>query len=279
MPPRTPSRSVVPRLGRLPAFSRSTRAVLSPLAAAAVLAAAALSAPGAAGAQVIRSYESLDRAAGEGFYFSVTAGFDGRFGNTETRDYNLAGAVGFRGEKHWVRLYPGFLRQEAAGQTADDQRSLHLRYSYFLAAPLQAFAFVQLQSDEPLDLESRFLVGGGVRRRLLALGGGSVDLAVGAMWEEERIEGGVREEGFRGSNILSVNGTAGTVDLTFTGFFQPLLRDWTDQRWATAGSAAVPLGSRWALDLAALWRRDTEAPEGVEPDDGRVTVGLRFAVN
>lgn len=230
-------------------------------------------------AQVIRSYESLDRAAGEGGYVTLAFGFDGSTGNTDKAEFDLSGALGYRGERHWLRLYPSYLVTRAGGETTEHERAVHLRHSYRLSGALSTYAFVQLQADESLDLDRRFLVGGGLRRQLVALEGGGLDLGVGVMWEEEHLTGGLRERSLRGANLLSVAGTAGIVALTFTGFYQQVMDDWGDYRVAFSGSAAVPLGAGWAMDVSVRWRRDTRPPVEVERDDAGMSVGLRFAVN
>ncbi|MDT8341689.1 MAG: DUF481 domain-containing protein [Longimicrobiales bacterium] len=228
--------------------------------------------------QVIRSYESLDRSAGDGGYLTVAFGFNGSVGNTDKAEFDLNGAVGFRGERHWVRLYPAYLVRRQEGTTSELERSLHLRHSYLIREGLATYAFVQVQSDRSLDLDRRLLVGGGLRPRLLPLEGGGVDLGVGAMWEEERIADGGRERSVRGANLLSAAGRAGTATLSLTAFFQPVLDDWSDHRVALAGSATLPLGRGWAVDTAVRWRRDTEPPVGVGRNDAGLSVGLRLAI-
>ena len=230
-------------------------------------------------AQVIRSYESLDRDVGEEGYVTLGFTFDAKSGNTEYTDLDLAGALGYRGERHWIRLYPSYDIRRSGGDTKEHARSVHLRHSFFFTPRTRSFAFVQLQADESLDVTRRFLVGGGLRRSLVLLeGGNGIDLGLGVMHESERIETGEEESVMRGTNVLVVNGTAGPVALTFTGFFQPLLVDWGDHRVSASGSAAVPLGGGWALTVAFLWRRDSRPPAAVEKNDAGLTVGLRFAV-
>lgn len=230
-------------------------------------------------AQTIRSYESLDRAAGEGAYTTLSLEVDGSTGNTEYVDLDFAGALGIRGETHWLRFYPGYRVRRSGSETVAHERSAHLRHSYIISPVTRTFAFVQFQSDESLELDRRFLLGGGIRRQLLALDQGGLDLGVGVMWEEEELQSGIHQEGLRGTNLLSVHGTTGAVALTLTGFFQPLLSDWGDHRVSAAGTAAVPLGERWDLAVSLRWRRDSRPPTAVEKDDAGISVGVRFSVD
>jgi hypothetical protein len=230
-------------------------------------------------AQVIRSYEALDRDAGERFYTTLAASLDASGGNVEYTEFEFSGATGFRGERHFVRLYPAIRFRRDDGITLEEERTVHLRHSYAFTERLRSFSFVQYQSDAALDLERRFLIGGGLRRRLVTLSDGGVDLGLGVMWEEERTTSDPATEALRGANLLVANGAAGAVDLNFTGFFQPRLADWADHRVAASGTVAVPLGSAWALTVSARWRRDSRPPADVERDDYGVVVGLRFSID
>jgi hypothetical protein len=99
------------------------------------------------------------------------------------------------------------------------------------------------------------------------------------MWEEEVLLDGLRETAVRGANLVAATGTAGSVELTATAYFQPDVADWADYRISANGTAAVPLGEAWALTLSARIRRDSRPPSGVARTDGGFTVGLRFAVS
>lgn len=229
-------------------------------------------------AQVIRSYEALDQAAGEGWYTTLALSMALSGGNVEYTEFDASGALGYRGVRHFVRFYPTFRIRSQQGSRIDDERAFHLRHSYAFTERLRSFAFVQHQSDLALSLDRRVLVGGGMRGRVVPLSGGGVDVGLGVMWESERVTGEAVRTDVRGANLLVANGKAGTVDLNFTGFYQPLLSDWSDVRLAGSGTAAVPLGSALALTVAVRWRRDTDPPPGVQREDYGFTVGLRFGV-
>lgn len=255
---------------------RPSGAALLPLPVAVV---AALAWGTALHGQVIRSYEALDQAAGEAWYTTLGFSLDASGGNVDYTELDVSGAVGYRGERNFVRLYPAYRVRSQDGARQEDEKSLHLRYSHLFSEVLRSFTFVQYQSDLALELDRRLLVGGGMRRRVVELEGGGVDVGLGVMWESERVVDRDTENDWRGANLLVVSGRAGDVDLNFTGFYQPRLDNWADVRLAGSGTAAVPLGSRLALTVAARWRKDTDPPAGVLEEDYGVTVGLRFSVD
>lgn len=229
--------------------------------------------------QVIRSYEALDQGAGEAWYTTLGFSLDASGGNVDYTEFDFSGAVGFRGEKNFVRFYPAYRIRSQDGSRQEDEKSLHLRHSYTFNPAFRSFAFVQYQSDLALELDRRFLVGSGMRTRVVALEGGGVDVGLGVMWESERVVGQEVETDWRGANLVVASGKAGEVDLNFTGFYQPRLNNWRDVRLAGSGTAAVPLSSRLALTVAARWRKDTDPPPGVLEEDYGITVGLRFSVD
>jgi len=236
---------------------------------------AVLAAARSADAQVIRSYESLDRSAGEDGYATVVLLFDGSVGNTEFVDTDLSAALGYRGDRHWVRVYPAYRIKESGDTRLVDARSLHVRHSLSLTSRTSTFAFVQLQSEKSVALDRRLLAGGGLRTQLLALGDGGVDAGIGAMFEEERRAGDTRSL-VRGAHFISAHGTAGVADLSATIYVQPAMSAWDDHRVMAQMTATVPLVSHVSLDLSGSWRRDSRPPAGIEPDDARIRIGLRL---
>lgn len=251
----------------------------APVVSAAVLGGLLVMAAQPAAGQVIRSYEALDRTAGDGWYATLGLSVDASGGNVEYAEADVSGALGYRGDRHFVRLYPSLRIRREDGDTREEERSAHLRHSYRFTERLASYGFLQYQTDAALDLERRVLAGGGLRTRLVQLEGGGVDLGLGVMWESERtpVEGEVTD--VRGANLLVANGSAGAVELNFSGFFQPVLSDWADHRVAASGTAAVPLGSGWSLTVSARWRRDSRPPAAIERDDYGMTVGLRFSID
>ena len=200
--------------------------------------------PVSAGAQVIRSYESLDRSAGDDYYATAAFLVDGATGNSDFVDMDVSGAVGYRGEAHWVRFYPTYRLKRSEGENIVHDRSAHIRHSFFIGERTRTFAFVQVQAEESIGLDLRFLAGGGIRYRLARFDSGGVDVGVGLMLDEERRVDADAKTNVRGANFLSVHGNVGVVNLTSMTYFQPACSDWSDHRVQVLLSGIVtPLGS------------------------------------
>ena len=227
----------------------------------------------------IRSYESLDRSAGEAGYATALLAFDGAVGNTDYLDTDLSGAVGYQGNTHWVRVYPAYRVKRSNGIRVVDTRSAHLRHSLFLTERSRTFSFIQLQAEKAIDLDRRFLVGGGIRYQLFSLGDGGVDLGVGLMFEEERRKDADPRTDVRGANFITIYGDAGRVRLSGTTYFQPIMSDWEEHRILATASAVIPLVSNLSLDVSGSWRREAPPPRGIETNDASLRVGFRIDVN
>lgn len=235
--------------------------------------------PGMVDAQIIRSYENLDRTAGDGYYATAILLFDGATGNAEFIDTDLSASFGYRGSRHWMRLYPASRFKWSDGETALNSQSIHFRHSLFLTDRMRTFTFAQWQAEEAIDLDRRFLLGGGIRYQIIPLGSGGVDLGVGAMLDDERRTGSDPESQVRGANLLTVYGTAGSATLSTTTYFQPAMGTWGDHRILVLGTIIVPLVDHFSLDVSPYWRRDSRPPPSIKEHDAGLKVGFRLDIS
>jgi hypothetical protein len=231
-------------------------------------------------AQVIQNYEVLDRDAPAGPYLRAAASFEGRVGNERFLDAEVAGALGWRGASHWVRLFPSLDIRETRGSVTSRDLAVQLRHSYWIREGLRTFAFLQAQRNDALELRLRALAGGGLRLRVVDLVGGGIDVGVGAMLEREESGGPTSEADtdVRGANLVSAWGGLGDGQLSLVAYIQPRLDAWSDVRIATTGTLTHPLTDALDLSLTLFWRRDSRPPDSVEPDDAGLRVGFRLTV-
>ena len=131
-----------------------------------------------------------------------------------------------------------------------------------------------MQAEESIELERRFLIGGGIRPALVRLGSGGVDLGVGLMLDEERRTNRDVRSDIRGANLLSIFGDAGVLELSGSIYFQPVIQDWDDHRVLTLVSLVMALVSHVSLSVSSFWRRDSRPPSGVEKHDRRNPRGI-----
>ncbi len=250
--------------------------------AASIVALVSIVSASPASAQVVISYEVLDRSAGDDLYGTVQFSVNGNTGNANYLDLGLQGAFGIREPAprgHWLRFYPSYRLRRSEGANIVHERSAHLRHSFVLSDALRTYAFTQIQADESIDLDRRFLIGVGLRRRVIELDEGGVEIGLGVMLENELLDSGATRTDLRGANLLAVQGTAGTVGLSVAGFFQPVLSALSDHRVSLLAVATVPISSQLELGVSGYWRRDSRPPPDVESDDAGIRFVLRFTAD
>lgn len=106
--------------------------------------------------------------------------------------------------------------------------------------------FTQLQYNEQLRLNLRFLAGTGLRRRLYRIGKSRAYLGVLYMYEyNELAASSITYRDHRLSNYLTFNWqTSKILTLASTTYYQPRLPDFRDARISTVASATLSISSR-----------------------------------
>ena len=229
-------------------------------------------------AQVIRSYEGLDRNAVDSLFTQAELSLEGGAGNTDYLDFRLTGGLSYRvpAPGHWLRLYPSYRIKLSEEETIIHERSVHVRHSYVFSDELRTYTFVQIHADQSIDLDRRFLVGGGLRRQVVGLEDGGLDVGLGLMLEEELLASGKSGTQLRGANLLSAYGGVGDVRLLFTGFFQPVMSDLGDYRVSVDTEAEIPALDQVYFVISGSWHRDSRPPTGVESDDVEFGLSIRI---
>ena len=230
-------------------------------------------------AQVIRSYEGVDRNAVDGRFAQAELSFDGRAGNADYLDLRLTAGLSYRVPTpgHWLRFYPAVQIRRLEKQSVVREWSMHLRHSYRFSDETRTYAFVQVQSDRSIDLDLRSLYGGGLRRQIVPLKDGSVDIGVGLMLEHENLASGETGTSLRGANLLSARGGAGIVRLLATGFYQPVMSNLGDYRVSAEAEVEIPVFDQLRFVVSGSWRRDSRPPPDIESDDVQFGLSIRFS--
>lgn len=246
----------------------------------------AFATPDALSAQTILNVERFQFGELDGAHGAVQLSGSGQLGNVRFLEASVEGTVGYAGERHWPRLVLGgrFLSEDDDEAILDD-RFLQLRYSYILDAGARTFHFVQIQRNETFRLRSRFLLGSGARRTVTGGDSGALDAGTGLMWEVERLDPDVLDEGaderrrtWRLANLASAHYELATgAEIWNVLYFQPALDDPRDFRLLNELSLGVPLADRVSLALGADWRHDSRPPGDLRRDDLTFRTGVSVA--
>lgn len=129
------------------------------------------------------------------------------------------------------------------GSNALNAGFLHARYGYEPAGRdgWRWETFTQLQYNEQLRLNLRFLAGSGLRRRLYRTGESRAYLGVLYMFEYDELDGStITYRDHRLSNYLTFNWRASALlQLASTTYYQPRLPDFRDTRMSTVASVTL----------------------------------------
>lgn len=239
-------------------------------------------APGALAAQAILNTERFRLGDVEGGHASVDVSGSLKRGNSEVLDLSASGMVGVMRGRHWPRLIFGGQYLSDEERSILDQQFAQLRYSYIFSDRLTSFHFLQAQKNETLLLQSRWLLGSGLRWELyrserseLAVGTGLMAeferldrsrLSSGEAWESERIR-------IANLAVLSRELESGAQILNIV-YLQPDVGELSNLRVLNELGLFLPLTDRLRTTAALEWRRDTRPPAELGRDDLNLRVGL-----
>ncbi len=252
-----------------------------------LLVASLLVPPHEARAQVILNTERYQMTEVEGFHLNGDLSGSVQRGNRKILNLSTSGIVGYSAARHWPRLIFGgrFLRDDT--RSILDQQYVQLRYSYLLSPRLQTFHFVQAQKNETLLLQSRWLLGSGLRWTFAETDRLLVAAGTGVMGEWERLDRGrlgpddsSELDAVRMANLGVIRWSfASGAQLVNITYVQPDVTEFSDLRLLNDLGLSAPI-TDWARTSASLeWRRDTRPPSTLERDDLSIRLGLSFNIN
>jgi len=154
---------------------------------------------------------------------------------------------------------------------------LHLRYNHKLSNLFRFEAFVQSQNNQLLEINSRNLIGAGLRFKLVSKEMVRLYLGNAYMYEEEKGDAfNIKEYNHRNSTYLSISATIAesNVDITNTVYFQPLYKDFSDFRILEQLKIDVPLSKVLSLYTLFDYYHDNITPSGGSQFSSNISVGL-----
>jgi hypothetical protein len=200
-------------------------------------------------------------------------------GNNEYFEFELSGVVQHMSERHRWRLLGRLMRRTAGPVEVAQTRLGHLRHNYRLLPWLATVAFAQGQYDPFRRIESRVLLGAGLRFDVIRSLTWSAAFGATYMYEDEELTGVDTEstdtQKHRLSLFLSVfSASTQNIQLDLSGFYQPVITDWSDAR--ALGLAALRIdivGELYFLTRSGL-QFNSRPPPGVERTDVTLRSGL-----
>lgn len=209
-----------------------------------------------------------------------SGGFDGLYsgsgGNTERILLSAGGRAQWRGDRDRWRLQVSGGYEESGQKVTARNAVAHLRHNRDLAPSWSSIAFLQVQANPFQRLESRWLLGGGLRRDLAEDEHGRLGLGVTPMLEIERLDG---EDGHVTRGRLSVflhaaRDLSATTRVDAAVFWQPLFDDLAVSRTVGNVTLSVEVNGHIDLKVGAAVEDNARPAPGVERTDWSTFVGL-----
>jgi len=167
----------------------------------------------------------------------------------------------------------------AEGTDYQNSWFLHARYNQKLSKLLRAEAFVQYQQNQLLVIDSRFLLGAGIRLKVLSGKSLGAYLGNAAMYEiEGSTEYDQRNYNFRHSAYFSLSYSPKEigVNLINTLYFQPLYQSIANHRVLEQFKIEVPVSRVISISGTFNYSLISVTPAGTRDYTSNVLFGLTF---
>ncbi len=237
-------------------------------------------------AQTIINTEKLQKNAKMGWFGGLNANVDLERGNSNLLEITGNSIIGYEQKRYAIKLFSGlkFLRENK--NTVTSRRYAQLRFNYIFNSRYRTFTFYQYQHNKNLILNSRQLVGAGLRRSFGTGGKTIFDLGLGLMYENEKLDAAqlqpfesATENTFRfdilGFLSYEINSNSTLMDAVY---FQPSVTNPGNFRLLNDLSLEVAITHYLGLTLSFIWRHDSDPPQVLKKSDIQVTSGISLKI-
>jgi putative salt-induced outer membrane protein YdiY len=229
-------------------------------------------------AHAFLNIESLRQSNGEkeGLRGSIGLRLLDQSGNVDKSLIGLNTLNLLKAKKHQFIFLAKYRYGESFGDEDTREGHLHLRYTYDVLKSLKWELFQQSEFNKFQDLNSRFLLGTGVRMRVLNQDHHKINFGIGAFFESEEIENSMDQENPRLNNYLSYLYQAENFEFSSTLYYQPNTERFSDYRFRAAIGLETKIVKTLTQSLEYSYNRDTAPPVGIQRDDRILTAGLNY---
>lgn len=232
-------------------------------------------------AQVINVESLRIRTDTTGWFGEVLLG--GQLKNSETKviSANFKSVLEYKAKKSLFLFTGNYNFLAGNKKKLTDDFIAHLRYNYKLNSWIRWELFAQIQQNEILKIQERWLTGTGPRLKLTDREKFRAYLGILAMFELEResndANSGSNHRDWRNSDYFSFTiDLSETLDLISTTYYQPLFSDMSDYRVLTNSELNVKAGKRFSVSISYILLYDSKPVSGIVYTDTSLSMGLKF---
>jgi hypothetical protein len=172
-----------------------------------------------------------------------------------------------RDYKHLLLTVADYNFAKAAEENFVNAFYLHLRYNLKISSVLRWEAFTQSQTNEPLGVSYRHLLGTGPRFKITLARQADLYLGTAYMYEYEKTVGPNRviSHDSRSSSYFSFNIRIAKINGTIisTSYYQPLFTDFSDHRIMNDTRFSFSITQKWQVFTNFSYFYDSRPPAGI----------------
>ena len=183
----------------------------------------------------------------------------------QSLQFNAEARIQFKKDPHLILWLLNSSLLRAGDQNFQNQVFAHTRYNYKLSERWTAEAYAQIQSNPLQELNSRKLIGSGIRYRALKSGNGRQRMYLGA---SDMVEENIFTAPYpsntrhRFSSYASITFRVGTqATLYSTSYWQPVWGLIKNYRFSSDWNLAVTIAKKVSLTSEFIYNYDSGLPE------------------
>ncbi|MFH2051463.1 MAG: DUF481 domain-containing protein [bacterium] len=233
-------------------------------------------AAGPAAASPILNTLQLEQAGDPGWSGALEGMMRAGGGNSEKFQAEAGGRLQWATGRHRLRLISSGSYEEVSRVETSREVAAHVRHNYDLGTGLATVAFAQIQHNPFQRLQSRWLLGAGMRWNILKDGRSRLAAGATPMLEIERIEDqpGQSGRGRLSTFLIAELALKPGVVCQASGFYQPLFSDFGRVRAVGNLGITFSLSGSLSLKTGAAIEHNSEPPAGVKQTDWSTYTGL-----
>lgn len=227
--------------------------------------------------QAFLNIESLRQSDKTGFFGSSNLKITGASGNTDKSIGVAATQNSYVSGRNEYLLLSQYSYGEASGTKDTHNGNVHLRYTRGFTDIFSWEWFTQLEFNEFTDLESRALLGTGLRSELLKDENHTLFLGTGFFYETEEIETQRDQKALRGNIYLSYRSfVRKTVEASIIFYYQPSTKRLDDYRFQLDTGLSFKIYGELSFTAEAKLSFDSKPPPGIELTDITYLTGIAY---
>jgi len=203
-------------------------------------------------------------------------------GNTDNLQIAAGASVQFVTAANRFRFMISDKFQSKDGERSAQDFRIHLRHNYRLSETYSSILFVQNEYNPYKRLERRTLFGAGIRADLISSSSIQGALGTTVMLESIELTDGTDRGSYdqtRASLFISlIAQSAEILQIDLSGFYQPLLKDFSDQHILMMLCVQTSISETWALTSSLEYSFSGNPPDDVEDTDVVITSGFKISL-